>query len=106
MQLESDARRFTSTPRSSGCCASEASDRVVFANIAGELTTDRNVADVIFDKIGETVTRHGYVPLYYRTSRRLLALKFADSGARLYDLRLPAREHAEDCPNLGVVVAR
>jgi hypothetical protein len=30
------------------------------------------------------------VPLYYRTSRRLLAVKFPNGGARLYNLRLPA----------------
>ncbi len=54
------------------------------------------MADVIFDKIGETVIRHGYVPLYYRTV--YWPLKFADSGARLYNLRLPVREHCEDYP--------
>lgn len=57
-----------------------------------ELSTDRNSADVIFDppEAGAS-TRRGYVPLYYRTSRRLLVLKLPDRSARLYNLRLPAR---------------
>jgi hypothetical protein len=64
----------------------------VFANITAELTTDRNGANVVLEKAAETarLTRRGYVPLYYRTSHRLLALKFPDGGARLYNLRLPA----------------
>ena len=64
----------------------------IFANITAELTTDRNGADVVLEKAGETdrLTRHGYVPLYYRTSHRLLAVKLPDGGARLYNLRLPA----------------
>jgi hypothetical protein len=64
----------------------------VFANIAGEMTTDRNGADVVLDKVeaAAPLTRRGYVPLYYRTSHRLIALKFAEGGARIYNLRLPA----------------
>jgi hypothetical protein len=64
----------------------------IFANITAELTTDRNEADVVLEKATETdrLTRHGYVPLYYRTSHRLLAVKFPEGGARLYNLRLPA----------------
>ena len=64
----------------------------IFSNITAELTTDRNGADVVLEKAGETdrLTRHGYVPLYYRTSHRLLAIKFPEGGARLYNLRLPA----------------
>ncbi len=64
----------------------------IFANITGEMTTDRNGADVVLDKVDAAapLTRRGYVPLYYRTSHRLLALKFAEGGARLYNLRLPA----------------
>jgi hypothetical protein len=62
----------------------------IFADATAELTTDRNTADVILEKPDETATRHGYVPLYYRTSHRLLALKFPNGGARLYNLRLPA----------------
>ncbi len=64
----------------------------VFADVTAELTTDRNGADVVLEKAAETerLTLHGYVPLYYRTSHRLLALKFPDGGARLYNLRLPA----------------
>ncbi len=62
----------------------------IFADAAAELTTDRNTADVILEKPDETATRRGYVPLYYRTSHRLLALKFPNGGARLYNLRLPA----------------
>lgn len=62
----------------------------IFTDATAELTTDRNTADVILDKPDETVTRRGYVPLYYRTSHRLLALKFPNGGARLYNLRLPA----------------
>ena len=63
----------------------------IFANVTAELTTDRNGADVVLEKAGgtERLTRHGYVPLYYRTSHRLLALKFPDGRARLYNLRLP-----------------
>lgn len=64
----------------------------VFAEITAELTTDRNGADVVLEKAVEIdrLTRRGYVPLYYRTSHRLLAFKFPDGGARLYNLRLPA----------------
>ena len=64
----------------------------VFAEVTAELTTDRNGADVFLEKAAETeqLTRHGYVPLYYRTSQRLLAVKFPNGGARLYNLRLPA----------------
>jgi hypothetical protein len=64
----------------------------IFANITAELTTDRNGADVVLEKAAETdrLTRRGYVPLYYRTSHRLLAVKLPDGGARLYNLRLPA----------------
>jgi hypothetical protein len=62
----------------------------IFADATAELTTDRNTVDVILEKPDETATRRGYVPLYYRTSHRLLALKFPNGGARLYNLRLPA----------------
>src|SRR5213082_1606466 len=64
----------------------------IFAEVTAELTTDRNGADVFLEKAAETeqLTRHGYVPLYYRTSQRLLAVKFPNGGARLYNLRLPA----------------
>jgi hypothetical protein len=62
----------------------------IFAEATAELTTDRNTADVVLEKVDETATRRGYVPLYYRTSHRLLALKFPNGGARLYNLRLPA----------------
>jgi hypothetical protein len=62
----------------------------IFADATAELTTDRNAADVVLEKPDETATRRGYVPLYYRTSHRLLALKFPNGGARLYNLRLPA----------------
>src|SRR6266480_4282013 len=64
----------------------------IFAEVTAELTTDRNGADVVLEKAAETdrLTRHGYVPLYYRTSHRLLAVKFPAGGARLYNLRLPA----------------
>jgi len=62
----------------------------IFADATAELTTDRNAADVVLEKPDETETRRGYVPLYYRTSHRLLALKFPNGGARLYNLRLPA----------------
>ena len=62
----------------------------IFADATAELTTDRNAADVVLEKADETATRRGYVPLYYRTSHRLLALKFPNGGARLYNLRLPA----------------
>ena len=64
----------------------------IFANVTAELTTDRNGADVVLEKTAETeqLTRHGYVPLYYRTSHRLLAVKFPNGGARLYNVRLPA----------------
>jgi len=62
----------------------------IFADATAELTTDRNTADVVLEKADETATRRGYVPLYYRTSHRLLALKFSNGGARLYNLRLPA----------------
>jgi hypothetical protein len=62
----------------------------VFAEVTGELTTDRNGADVVLDKATDARTRGGYVPLYYRTSQRLLAFKFPDGNARLFSLRLPA----------------
>jgi hypothetical protein len=64
----------------------------IFAEVTAELTTDRNGADVVLEKAAETdrLTRHGYVPLYYRTSHRFLAVKFPAGGARLYNLRLPA----------------
>jgi hypothetical protein len=64
----------------------------IFAEATVELTTDRNGADAVLEKASETdrVTRRGYVPLYYRTSHRLLAVKFPAGGARLYNLRLPA----------------
>jgi hypothetical protein len=62
----------------------------IFADATAELTTDRNTADVVLEKADETATRRGYVPLYYRTSHRLLAVKFPNGGARLYNLRLPA----------------
>ena len=62
----------------------------IFADATAELTTDRNSADVVLEKPDETATRRGYVPLYYRTSHRLLALKFPNGGARLYNIRLPA----------------
>jgi hypothetical protein len=62
----------------------------IFADATAELTTDRNTADAVLEKADETATRRGYVPLYYRTSHRLLALKFPNGGARLYNLRLPA----------------
>ena len=44
----------------------------IFADATAELTTDRNTADVVLEKADETATRRGYVPLYYRTSHRLL----------------------------------
>ena len=53
----------------------------IFADATAELTTDRNAADVVLEKPDETATRRGYVPLYYRTSHRLLALN---------NVRLPA----------------
>jgi hypothetical protein len=62
----------------------------IFADATAELTTDRDKADVILEKPDETATRRGYVQLYYRTSHRLLALKFPNGGARLYNLHLPA----------------
>ena len=62
----------------------------IFADATAELTTDRNTADVVLEKADETATRRGYVPLYYRTSHRLLAFKFPNGGARLYNVRLPA----------------
>jgi hypothetical protein len=62
----------------------------IFADATAELTTDRNTADVVLEKADETATRRGYVPLYYRTSHRLLALKFPNGGARLYNVRLPS----------------
>jgi hypothetical protein len=64
----------------------------IFAEVTVELTTDRNGADAVLEKASETdrLTRRGYVPLYYRTSHRLLAVKFPAGGARLYNLRLPA----------------
>jgi hypothetical protein len=64
----------------------------IFAEVTVELTTDRNGADAVLEKATETdrLTRRGYVPLYYRTSHRLLAVKFPAGGARLYNLRLPA----------------
>jgi hypothetical protein len=62
----------------------------IFTDATAELTTDRNTADVVLEKPDETATRRGYVPLYYRTSHRLLALKFPNGGARLYNLLLPA----------------
>src|SRR5260370_18712416 len=61
----------------------------IFADATAELTPDRNTADVVLEKADETATRRGHVPLYYRTSHRLLALKFPNAGARLYNLRLP-----------------
>ena len=61
-----------------------------FADATAELTTDRNSADVILEKPDETATRRGYVQLYYRTSQRLLAVKFPNGGARLYNIHLPA----------------
>ena len=77
----------------SRCCALEirAPENIaIFADATAELTTDRNTADVVLEKADETATRRGYVPLYYRTSHRLLALKFPNGGARLYNVRLPA----------------
>src|SRR4029077_1207868 len=64
----------------------------VFANVTGEMNKDRNGADVILKKADADAprARRGYVPLYYRTSHRLVALKFAEGGARLFNLRLPA----------------
>jgi hypothetical protein len=62
----------------------------IFADATVELTTDRNSADAVLEKPDETATRRGYVPLYYRTSHRLLAVKFPNGGARLYNIRLPA----------------
>jgi hypothetical protein len=62
----------------------------IFADATAELTTDRNTADVVLEKADERATRRGYVPLYYRTSHRLLAVKFPNGGARLYNVRLPA----------------
>ena len=62
----------------------------IFTDATAELTTDRNTADVVLEKPDETATRRGYAPLYYRTSHRLLAVKFPNGGARLYNLRLPA----------------
>jgi hypothetical protein len=62
----------------------------IFADATAELTTDRNSADVVLEKPDETATRRGYVPLYYRTSHRLLAVKFPNGGARLYNVHLPA----------------
>ena len=64
----------------------------IFTDATAELTTDRNGADVVLEKAVESdpLTRRGYVPLYYRTSHRLLAVKFPNGGARLYNVRLPA----------------
>jgi len=62
----------------------------IFADATAELTTDRNSADAVLEKPDEAATRRGYVPLYYRTSHRLLAVKFPNGGARLYNIRLPA----------------
>ena len=61
-------------------------------DLTGELNTDRNGADVVLDPAADAggQTRTGYVPLYYRTSQRLIVLKAPDGRARLYNLRLPA----------------
>jgi hypothetical protein len=63
-----------------------------FAEVTGEMNTDRNGAGVVLDKASETDSRIrcGYVPLYYRTSQRLLAFKFPNGAARLFNVRLPA----------------
>src|SRR5205085_694644 len=73
-------------------CVRRRMSRRIFADVTGELQTDRNGADLILDKSAEAarLMPRGYVPLYYRTSERLLALKFPDGAARLYNLRLPA----------------
>jgi hypothetical protein len=63
-----------------------------FGDISGELSTDRNGADLVLDKpdVATPLIRHGYVPLYFRTSHRLLELKLADGSMRLFNVRLPA----------------
>ena len=58
--------------------------------VEGELSTDRNRADVVLEKQAEPLARSGYVPLYFRTSQRLLVFKSPDGHVRLYNLRLPA----------------
>src|SRR5438874_12541047 len=70
----------------------------IFADATAELTTDRNTADVVLEKADETATRRGYVPLYYRTAHRLLALKFPNGGARPYNVRLPATSRPTKFP--------
>jgi hypothetical protein len=69
------------------------------ANLAGslsdltaELNTERNAADVILQPVkqDQSLTRTGYVPLYYRTSRRLIVVRVPNSATRLYNLHLTA----------------
>ena len=58
--------------------------------LTAELNTDRNSADVVLRAAdsGDQLVRSGYVPLYYRTSRRLMVLKLPESSARLYNLHI------------------
>jgi hypothetical protein len=54
-----------------------------------ELDTDRNVMPASRNE-KQAGVRAGFVELYYRTSQRLLVLKFPNREDRLFRLRLPA----------------
>jgi hypothetical protein len=56
-----------------------------------ELDTDRNVMPAYWKTAAETPgVRAGYVEVYYRTSQRLLVLRFPNHEDRIFRLRLPA----------------
>lgn len=66
------------------------------AAIKVELSTDRNGADALLDapNAATPLTRTGLLPLYYRTSQRLLSVTVPNGPTRVYRLRLPADPRA------------
>ena len=62
------------------------------ANVEPELDTDRNAMPGTWrtEAPGNSSVRAGYVEMYFRTSRRLLVLKFPGHEDRIFNVHLPA----------------
>ena len=74
---------------------SEAAKAIDINRVKVELQTDRNGADGVWkrddtrEENGRTVLK-GSVPLYYKTSQRMLVIKVPDADAQIFRLRLPS----------------
>ena len=72
------------------------------ADVQPELDTDRNAMPGYWhtDSPEDPGVRAGYVELYFRTSQRLFALKFAGQVDRIFRLKLPANPMRAKIPRL------